>query len=289
MEFKPLLRSDLSALRPYFAYNDSRICDLSPGTMFLWRDFFQTEYAEADGALYTRLRDRNGDTYYNAPLAADLPAALKRLAAESDRPLRFCTVPEAALEAFAPLGPARIAEQTDFADYVYRAQDLSTLAGKKYSGQRNQISQFKRGVGEWSFAPIDRDAVERIEAFFRTTYLPEAAAGAFETAENDKVLEALRCFDEYGFVGGYLTADERVVGFSLNERVGDTLITHIEKADRHCKGAYQMVVNQTALAFAGDGVEYINREEDMGDPGLRTSKLSYHPYKLLKKYTVELG
>ena len=91
---------------------------------------------------------------------------------------------------------------------------------------------------------------------------------------------------EYGLVGGMLLVDEQIVGFSLGEVVGDTLFTHIEKADRDYLGCYQMLVSQFAQQFATGGVEFINREDDAGDLGLRTSKLSYHPVALLEKYTV---
>lgn len=87
-------------------------------------------------------------------------------------------------------------------------------------------------------------------------------------------------------LGGVLQADGKIVGFSLGEVAGDTLFVHIEKADRTFRGAYRMLVNQFAARFAGEGVSYINREDDMGDPGLRTSKLSYHPITLLKKYCI---
>ena len=126
------------------------------------------------------------------------------------------------------------------------------------------------------------------QGFFYNTYLPFSKEGLFEQEENKKVIEVLDNFDTYGMLGGYLIADGKIVGFSINEIVGDTLYTHIEKADRQYKGAYQMLVNQAAITFAVDEVSFINREEDMGDLGLRTSKKSYHPIELLKKYTIEV-
>ena len=90
----------------------------------------------------------------------------------------------------------------------------------------------------------------------------------------------------YDMLGGMLLVDGNIVGFSLGEIVGDTLFTHIEKADRDYQGCYQMLVAQFAQQFAHEGVHFINREDDTGDAGLRTSKLSYHPVALLEKYTV---
>ncbi len=106
--------------------------------------------------------------------------------------------------------------------------------------------------------------------------------------ERSKILEVFDNFDTYGLLGGALKVENDIVGFSLGEIVGDTLFVHIEKADRNFTGSYQMLVNQFAKAYAGESVAYINREEDDGDEGLRTSKLSYHPVRLLEKYTVLL-
>ena len=89
-------------------------------------------------------------------------------------------------------------------------------------------------------------------------------------------------------VGGVLYAGSEVVGFSLGEIIHDTLFTHIEKADRSVKGAYQMLVNQFAARFADGRVQFINREEDMGDEGLRRAKQAYHPITQLKKYSIEV-
>ena len=83
-----------------------------------------------------------------------------------------------------------------------------------------------------------------------------------------------------------LKANGKVVGFSCGEIVGDTLIIHVEKADTDFSGAYQMLVNEYAKRFVTEGVAYINREEDTGDEGIRQSKESYHPLRLLEKYLV---
>ena len=72
----------------------------------------------------------------------------------------------------------------------------------------------------------------------------------------------------------------------------DTLYVHIEKASRAVHGAYPMIVQQTACAFTpgknGD-VLWINREDDAGDEGLRTVKLSYHPAQIIPKNKITVS
>ena len=79
-----------------------------------------------------------------------------------------------------------------------------------------------------------------------------------------------------------------IIAIHLGETIGDTLFVHIEKARRDYFGAYQMIVQQFANAHTGGAVMYINREDDSGDLGLRTSKLSYQPMELLDKATVKI-
>ena len=85
-----------------------------------------------------------------------------------------------------------------------------------------------------------------------------------------------------------LFVDETAVSLTIGEVLGDTLFVHIEKADISYAGAYQKTVNISARMM-GNCVRYINREEDMGYEGLRTSKLSYHPAMLLEKWAVEVS
>lgn len=289
MKYKSLELQDLDIIKPFYPMVKARTCDFTIGGMFMWRDYFRMEYTVEDGTFFSRLYDRSGNVYNNLPVSEDMDSSISRLIADEGTPLRFCTVPEIYLPGFMKLERhVTISEQSVFADYLYSAADLIQLKGKKFSGQRNLISQFRRNVDSWTFETIDRYSVEKVRDFFCNTYLPMSADGPFESEENKKVLEVLENFDTYRLIGGYLTADDAIVGFCINEIVGDTLFTHIEKADRRCKGAYQMLVNQGAIAFAQDSVSFINREEDMGDPGLRAAKESYHPMALLKKFIVEV-
>jgi len=105
------------------------------------------------------------------------------------------------------------------------------------------------------------------------------------TAEdNKKTIEVLENFGAYGLFGGLLRVNSSVVAFSIGEINNNVLFIHIEKADLQYRGAFQVVNNEFAKRFASNSIQYINREEDVGDIGLRISKESYHPYEIIEKY-----
>ena len=98
--------------------------------------------------------------------------------------------------------------------------------------------------------------------------------------------EILPHIGELKMYAGYLRAGGKIVAFSVGERCGDMMIIHIEKALRGVQGAYPTIAQLFAQTFCGDGVKYINREDDSGDAGLRKSKLQYLPLRLVDKYNL---
>ena len=96
-----------------------------------------------------------------------------------------------------------------------------------------------------------------------------------------------RLLPEGWLLGGGLLVDDRLVAMSLAENCGGTLIIHVEKALYSHQGAYPTLVQAFAAHFGGDCV-YINREDDAGDRGLRTSKLQYLPVRLAGKLRFEV-
>ena len=88
------------------------------------------------------------------------------------------------------------------------------------------------------------------------------------------------------FLAGGMFDGEKLIALSLAEKCGETLIIHIEKALYSYTGVYPTLVQAFAGEF-GDGCQWINREDDAADRGLRTSKLQYGPAKLAPKYRFE--
>ena len=103
--------------------------------------------------------------------------------------------------------------------------------------------------------------------------------------EIQAVAEAIKNFYALELKGGVIRVHGKVRAFALGELLNpDRAVVHIEKANTDYAGAFNMI-NWLFTQHAWSGVTYINREEDMGIPGLRKAKLSYNPIKMVKKYT----
>ena len=65
----------------------------------------------------------------------------------------------------------------------------------------------------------------------------------------------------------------------------ETVVIHIEKGsqERDHRGIYS-VINKMFLEIEWADFKYVNREQDIGDEGLRRAKMSYHPEFMIDKY-----
>lgn len=293
LDFQPLSLQHIALLREHFEQQPGRICDSTVGGTFLWRDYFRTAFARDNGTLFLRsVMPETGAYIYAAPMGGNRRQAFLTLADHCRREghaLTLATVTEEDLPLIRELWPdARVETIPEWADYLYLAEDLRELKGKKYATQRNHIAKFNRLYSNWRFQPVTADNLEQVKAFFR--WFAEVNEKESDTYKEDerKAAEALEHFAEYGFLGGAVLVEDKIVAMALGEVQGDTLYVHIEKADIAYHGAYQMIVREFARYACTDGVQYINREDDAGDEGLRRSKLSWRPCRLLDKYLVHI-
>jgi hypothetical protein len=106
--------------------------------------------------------------------------------------------------------------------------------------------------------------------------------------EERAIYEALHNMDNLDFKGGVIHINGKVEAFALGEQLNpQTAVIHIEKANPAFDGLYQLI-NQEFCAHEWKDIPYINREQDLGEEGLRKAKLSYHPHHLVNKYIVTL-
>ena len=137
------------------------------------------------------------------------------------------------------------------------------------------------------FIPLTGADMPLIENFW-ADYEQEFQKTSFNAKRELAYAKALaRLLPEGWLLGGGLLVEDRLVAMSLAENCGGTLIIHVEKALYSHQGAYPTLVQAFAAHFGGDCV-YINREDDAGDRGLRTSKLQYLPVRLAGKLRFEV-
>ncbi len=297
LEFKKLELSDQEVITPYLTADGAIMSDRTFASLYIWRDVYGVQICIKDGMLYFLSDDYGGYRTYYMPLClsgvCDLPRAMAEIeqdAAEHAQPWQVVLMTgegKAALEAAFP-GKYEFVDDRDGYDYIYDAEMLRTLKGKKYQAKRNYVNRFKNLYEDrWAYLPID-PAIHRDMLHAYTIEWGKARSGDGYQEDYAHELEAidtaLAHYDELRMRGGILMVDGKVAAYTLGSVYAEGIIDVLfEKADTAIDGAYPMINNQFAI-HEFDGFRLVNREEDMGIEGLRTAKLSYHPVQLTEKY-----
>ena len=290
LQFEPLTLAQYEALRGYFRENPHRTCDYTAGTTFMWRRFFSTSYAITEGTLLLRARYFDGAPMYTVPIGADPRGALSLLREDCrarGETLRFCFTAEEDVSLLQSVfGDTEVKEEPDWADYLYDKAAFVSLTGKKYHGQRNFVNRFEKLYPDARLCPVTSDNLSAVRSFVCRQYEKSAHRDAMAAAEHEAILELLDNYGLYGMYGALLTVGGGIAGLTVGETVGDTLYVHVEKGDTAYTGVYPKLSTAYAASVTDPAVLYINREEDMGDEGLRRAKQSWHPLRLVPKFTV---
>jgi hypothetical protein len=81
--------------------------------------------------------------------------------------------------------------------------------------------------------------------------------------------------------------DGQPAGFSVHEPISKHYaLSHFHKTLSHFRNIDVFLTNYAAQDLLARGYKYVNWEQDLGVPGLKKSKQSYRPLKMLKKYSV---
>ncbi|MGD9559576.1 MAG: DUF2156 domain-containing protein [Oscillospiraceae bacterium] len=268
-------------------------CEFAFVNIYMWSRVYHSKITRFEDFVIARSEGTRLHYLYPAgtgDVDAAIDAILEDAAEDGRRPIIFSLTEAdvARLEARFP-GRFTIEKPRGEADYIYLASDLANLPGKKFQKKRNHCSRFERQYPDWEFHEITPGALDSVCAFNNQWCQLYDNRGDEGIAEEHRAIE-LAClhYDELKLKGGYITVSGEVVAFSFGSPLGpDMFVVHVEKALYDYTGAYAMINREMARNFCS-GYQYINRENDVDEPGLREAKLSYRPVMLEEKYTAEL-
>jgi len=292
LSFKPITVESGDALRPYFVAQKYRICDFTIGTAVMWAGYFSAEYAEIAGMLVIKSTLLDGSVAFSMPIgsgsADEALCAIDRYAKERGIPTIFEPVPESCISVIANhyYGELTVRYSPDWSDYLYDKNDIIRLEGRRFNAQRNHINKFKKLYGEYVYDPITAENLDEVRSFFHKYIQFSEHKDSQSDSEKEMTMMVLDNYPRLNQTGGVIRAAGDIAAIAVGERVGDTLFVHIEKARRDYQGSSSVINMEFARNNDTPCLKFVNREEDMGDMGLRTAKTRYCPVEMLRKYSV---
>jgi len=311
VSFFPFDESAVIDCFEYFYIRHNKSYDSVPLDCFIWNNAVDSEYALVDNRCFF-MRDRSGNSFAGCiPFCKeeDLLYYFKLQEKYYNNILHqpFCAYLAdnegvEYLKSIGALDNYEIKEDQEIYDYIYDAESLKTLSGKKLSNKRNKINKFCRDYdGKWNYRTLNINNVSEIIEFLNKWYNAKSVSGkgvnlgddytADETLKIEKnglmrILQNYKILSKIKMGGIYI--DNVLCAFSLgcyNPREKMAVI-EIEKAFTEFDGLYQLI-NREFLIHEFPTAEIVNREDDDGIPGLRKSKLSYYPSEFEKRFTIK--
>ena len=292
--FKDITLADKDTITSFTMKSDRRNCDLSFSNLCSWRFLYDTQFAVVDNFLVFKFWAGEQLAYMMPVGTGDLKAVLWELIEDARKEnqhfcmLGVCSNMRADLEAILP-EQFTFTEDRDYADYIYLRSDLSTLKGKKFQAKRNHINRFRNTYPDYEYTAITPDRIQEcldLEAEWCKVNNCDQQEGTGN--ERRALIYALHNFEALGLTGGILHFNGKIVAFTFGMPINhETFGVHVEKADTSIDGAYAMINYEFANRIPEQYI-YINREEDMGNEGLRKAKEALHPAFMVKKYNLRI-
>jgi len=278
---RPLVMADKTILDMVCADLQPRVSELTFAGLYLFRSAHDYRVTLVADSVVLLGKGYDEAHYFLPPLGGDVKKALTVLF--SDKLLLY-----GADESFAEMHLSGvsiiISEERDSFDYLYLRDDLASLPGNRFHKKKNRINYFvKRHHHEVSIYSDQyrKGCLALLDIWGRVA---SSEANKSLALEVEAISEALNFAGELGLEGVVIMVDGSVAAFALGERLNrETSVCHFEKANPFMEGVSQLVNREFASLLFTD-CRFLNREQDLGDPGLRNAKLSYHPVELVKKY-----
>jgi uncharacterized protein len=283
-EARPLAMADKPLLDRLCLAAQPLMSEMTFAGLYLFRHAHEYKLATVADSLVVLGKGYDGAPYFLPPLGGDIARALKIILADG-RAL-YCA-DDLFAAGYLDRNNVQVTELRDSQDYLYLREELATLPGSRFHKKKNRINYF---ASRHVFTVTIYSREHQQGSLNLLDRLAQVLGDDIENSlrlEMEATYEALKCTEQLGLEGVVVIVNGSVVAFALGERLNrDTAVCQFEKADPFTEGLYQLVNREFARLLFQE-CRYLNREQDLGDIGLRRAKLSYHPVELMKKYLVK--
>ena len=286
--FKSINLEDKDLFEKYLCKIDNKSYEYSFVTLYLWKDFCKIEYSIINNCLILKKETQNGEFFmmplgYEKDKLNNLIFTLKKLSTNNNIYL-FGDIEDNFindLQNYTDLS-FKITQDRDNFEYIYSTDKLLNLSGEKYHKKKNHYNSFINSYNYTIKSINDEKSILDCLNLLKKWHKNKNILCEELLCETKEITNLLYNLDFLNLKTIAVYVNNNLAGFSIGEILNDTAIIHIERCDIKYKGIYAFI-NREFINKEFRSTKYINREEDCGYPGLRKSKLSYHPIYLLKK------
>ncbi len=296
LTFRPINIDEINNIIPFTKNLPTKSCDYTPGNLIMWAQFMNYKYAIAQDTLFISCKseyDMQSEAFLPPVGALSLCESIKILeehCTKNNIILRLTAVPEALKEEICLILPNHTCTQLEtWSDYIYSAESLATLQGRALNKKRNRYNKFINEQPNHTYSRCTNNDIKEIIRFLAADRdCQHNREHNMSCYEQWQCMATVRNLGKYNQPAGLIRIDNEIKAFTLGEIIGDTLYIHIEKAGREYAGLSEAINRYFAADMLNENpnLVYINREEDLGDPGLQQAKKAYNPIEMLHRYEI---
>ena len=280
-EFAPIDFSMRDSLYPALNLNKDGISEFTFAGLYLFRKTYDYKIARLGEQGLLLAGTKNGQSFFSAPCCFPDPNVFDELMRRFDF-MKNMSESQAQAHRIELEGRGYIVtEDRNNFDYLYYRKDLAELSGREYHKKRNLVNGFINTY-ECIQRPLTKDNARDALVVLDKWREEKGSDGDYASAK-----EGIELFSELKLRGAVYYIEGKPVGYCMGEALakGTMFAVHFEKAIDEYKGIYQFI-NQAFAQSLPAYFKVINREQDLGDEGLRQAKMTYRPFGFVKKYRV---
>lgn len=288
-EFKEITIEDRKYLTEKIWNYQSQSSELTFTNLFIWKDHFKLKWSTIEGVPI--FMSTNGKSFFFEPIGFLSIENVKKIAfwlkSNYGSKITFSRVSRqftSNLDDNFVVTPRR-----EHFDYVYKAEDLIELGGRKYHSKRNHLSNFVKNY-RYEYKDMTTEYASASVELAQKWCLEKRCKDDMDLLDEFEAAKlSLENFDALKLKGGLLIIDGKIEAFTVAEMLNaHTMVIHMEKANKIFDGIY-VAINNLFCKYNLKPNMFVNREQDLGDEGLRKAKLSYFPDHMVEKFSISMA